>query len=369
MRNRSIMAGKLFALLSISITSSGLKAQYVSLDQQEIRKLQHLHVSDTGVRKIYDSFQRLADESLQEAPHPIDTIRTEGLLKGNPKKTATAFALTDMSKMYALALVFRVSRDKKYLEKAAAYLKAWAEYNTPNGDPIDDTNLDNAIEAYDLVAADLSHTDAVIIRNWLKRTAATEISSPHNRLNRATSYNNWNSHRLKIIGEIAFAIRDTALQIYAIGGLRTQLEKNLNPDGSSIDFALRDALHYHVYDLEPLLKLAIVLRRATRVNYYLYQSATTSSIQKSVNWLVPYLDGEKTHPEYVNSTVNFDRERAKNKEAAFTIGALFDPKNGISTLLLAAYFDTSLLPVARKLLATDARYPTWQTVINYLVKE
>ena len=360
---------KLYILLSISLTGTALQAQYVSLDQQEIIRLQHLTASDTGVQHFYDGFQRLADRALKEDPHPIDTIRTEGLLKGNPKKTATAAALTDMPKMYALALVFRMSRDKKYLEKVAEYLKAWAGYNTPNGDPIDDTNLDAAIEAYDLVAADLSPSDALLIRNWLQRTAEIEISSPRNQPNRQTSYNNWHSHRLKIIGEIAFAIRDTALQNYAIGALKTQLERNLNPDGSSIDFTLRDALHYHVYDLEPLLQLAIVLQRATKVNYYGYPSATGSSIQKSVNWLLPYLDGEKTHPEYVNSTVNFDQQRAKNNEAGFTIGAAFDPKNGIPVLLLAAYFDPSLLPLARKLLATDTPYPAWQTVLNHLAQQ
>jgi hypothetical protein len=344
------------------------KAQYVSLDQPAITRLEQLIASDPEVKKLYDKFQHLADQTLMEQPQPIDTIRTEGLLKGNPKKTATAQALRDMPKMYALALVYRVSHNKSYLEQANAYLKAWAINNTPNGDPIDDTNLDNAIEAYDLLKSELSPTNESTIRAWLKQTAAAEISSPHNRLNRATHFNNWNSHRLKIIGEVAFAINDTTLQHYTIEGLKTQLEHNLNPDGSSIDFVSRDALHYHVYDLEPLLKLAIVLQRATGVNYYPYQSASTSSIQKSVNWLLPYLTGEKTHPEFVNSTVNFDKERAKNNEPGYQSGTMFDPKNGINTLLLAARFDADLLPVARRLLESDASYPAWQTALNSVMK-
>lgn len=363
--NQFILSLLCFIISCISLES---KAQFVSLNQPEITRLEHLIASDTTVKKLYDKFQHQADQALTEQPQPIDTIRTEGLLKGNPKKTATALALRDMPKMYALALVYRISHNKSYLEQAITYLKAWATNNTPNGDPIDDTNLDNAIEAYDLLKPELSPANESIIRAWLKQTAAAEISSPHNRPNRATHFNNWNSHRLKIIGEIAFAINDTALQNYSITGLKTQLEHNLNPDGSSTDFISRDALHYHVYDLEPLLKLAIVLQRATGINYYPWQSPTTSSIQKSVNWLLPYLTGEKTHPEFVNSTVNFDKQRANNNEPGYKSGTLFDPKNGIATLLLAAGFDSDLLPIARRLLESDASYPAWQTVLNTIMK-
>lgn len=388
------MNHKYFLFLVLSFVSVTLQAQYIGLNQREIKRLQHLIVvgkdgksgMDKGTgegtgpagkagnpgsveaTRFYASFQQVAKKALTETPNPIDTLRTEGLLKGNPRKTATALALTDMPRIYALALVYRVGRDKKYLGKAGEYLRAWATKNTPNGDPIDDTNLDNAIEAYDMIKKDLPSAEESIIKDWLKRTADIEISSPRNLPSRWTSYNNWHSHRLKIIGEIAFAIGDTALQNYTIRGLRTQVERNLNPDGSSIDFALRDALHYHVYDLEPLLKLAIVLQRATGMNYYVYQSPTGSSIKKSVDWLTPYLNGEKTHPEFVNSTVAFDRERAKNNEADYKAGSLFDPKNGVRTLLLGARFDVDLLPIARKLLLTEDRYPTWQSFVNGLDK-
>jgi len=357
-----------YLLLVFSFIGGALKAQYVGPGQPEIKKLKTLIAKDAEVKKYYTAFREKADQSLGEDPHPIDTIRSEGLLEGNPKKTATRSALTDMPKIYALALVYRVSGEAKYLEKVTAYLKAWATQNTPNGDPIDDTNLDNPIEAYDMVKDKLSTADANVVQTWLKRTAEAEINGRHNRPKSGTATNNWNSHRLKIIGEIAFATGDTALQNYTINGLKKQVEINLNPDGPSTDFVSRDALHYHVYDLEPLLKLAIVLQRATGVNYYTWQSPSTASIQKSVDWLLPYLNGQKTHPEFVNSTVPFDRARANNGEAAYKSGTLFDPKNGIHTLLLAAWFDAGVLPLARQLLNTQDRYPAWQSVVNEILK-
>jgi hypothetical protein len=369
---------RLFYLLIVFLSAAApLSAQYVGPGQLAIDRLKTwLAAGDDGpegraeVKKFYANFRQTADRSLTEEPHPIDTIRSEGLLEGNPKKTATRSALTDMPKIYALALVYRVSGEAKYLEKVLAYLKAWATLNTPNGDPIDDTNLDNAIEAFDMVKESLSPADAGVITTWLKRTAEAEISSRHNRPGSGTATNNWNSHRLKIIGEIAFTLRDTALQNYTISGLKRQVEINLNPDGSSKDFVSRDALHYQVYDLEPLLKLAIVLERATGVNYYTWQSPSAASIQRSVDWLLPYLNGQKTHPEFVNSTVPFDQTRAKNNEAAYKSGTLFDPKNGITTLLLAARFDTAMLPLARHLMGSNEtdRYPAWQTVLNGLTK-
>jgi hypothetical protein len=362
---------RLYLLLFVFfIAAAPLSAQYVGLGQPEIKQLKTLIAKDADVKRYYTSFHEKADRSLTEEPHPIDTIRSEGLLEGNPKKTATRSALTDMPKIYALALVYRVSGEAKYLEKVTAYLKAWATQNTPNGDPIDDTNLDDAIEAFDMVKEKLSTADIGVIAAWLKQTAETEISSRHNRPGSGTATNNWNSHRLKIIGEIAFTLRDTALQNYTVSGLKKQVEINLNPDGSSKDFISRDALHYHVYDLEPLLKLAIVLQRATDVNYYTWQSPSTASIKKSVDWLLPYLNGQKTHPEFVNSTVPFDQARAKNNEAAYKSGTLFDPKNGIRTLLLMAWFDAGVLPLTCHLLGSDEadRYPAWQSVVNGLAK-
>jgi Alginate lyase len=361
----------LFLLPLVACTN--LNAQYVGLGQKEIRELRDLLKGDGGgdgsAKKLYDSLLQLALGALRADLHPIDTIRTEGLLQGDPRKTATQSALQDMRKMYALALVYRVSGNRRYLDKAAIFLQAWAAVNHPKGDPIDDTNLDPAIEAFDMLKEGLTAEQATAIRDWLRLTAETELTAIYNRQNRATSHNNWHSHRLKIVGEIGYAIGDTALEGYAIRGLMAQIGTNLNPDGSSADFLTRDALHYHVYDLEPLLKLAIVIRRATGADYYSWQASSGSSIRRSVEWLLPYLNGQKTHPEFVNSTVEFDRRRAQNGEAAYRAGTLFDPKNGVAVLVLAAYFDPEpeLMPLARRLIGSEDHYPVWQAVVNALM--
>ena len=334
----------------------------VGIGVQGVRQLKELMRSDKKVQSLYDEIQRFADAALGEDPNPIDTIRTEGLLQGDPRKTATWEALRDMHKMYALALAYRVTGKREYLNKATVYMIAWADSNFSRGDPIDDTNLDPAIEAYDMIKGELVSGEVKRISGWLRRTVDAEINGRYNLPQRATSHNNWNSHRLKVVGEIAYAIGDKKLEDYAINGIKQQIGSNLQADGSSEDFISRDALHYHVYDLEPLLKLAIVLERATGVDYYSYQAPSGSSLKKSVAWLLPFLDGRKTHAEFVNSTVEFDRRRAQNGQAEYKAGTLFDPKNGVATLVLAAYFDEGLLQPARRLLGSDEKYPNWQSV-------
>lgn len=340
----------------------------VGLSTDEVRQLKELARANATVRAYLDSAQAAADATLEADPNPIDTLRTEGLLQGDPRKTATWEALRDVHKMYTLAVTYRITRQREYLDKASVFLIAWADSNFSRGDPIDDTNLDPAIGAYDMLKGDLVPGERKRISRWFSRVANAEIHARFNDSNRATAHNNWNAHRLKIVGEIGFAIGDKALQAYAIAGIKEHIGRNLLPDGRSEDFVSRDAIHYHLYDLEPLLKLAIVLKRATGLNYYTYQAPSESSLQKSVEWLLPYLDGRQTHAEFVNSTVGFDKRRAQNGESSYKAGTEFEPKSAVPTLILAAYFDNKLMDLARRLLGSDEQYPTWQAVLNGLTK-
>ncbi len=347
----------IFVLLSASA-----HAQYVGLTNAEIGKLKQLIEQDASAKAEYKKLEAIADESLNVNPSPIDTITLEGKLQGDPKKTASNLAVKDMARMYGSALVYKVENDKEYLKNAVQYLLAWAKVNHSKGDPIDDTNLDPAIETYDMLKANINPANNAVIVNWFKEAANAEIKTWNPA--KVNGYNNWTSHRLKIIGEIGFAINDADLQKIAIDGIKKQIALNLYADGSGFDFKERDALHYHAYTLEPLLKLAIVLKRATGVDYYTYVSDKQSSIKKSVEWFAPYLNGEKTHAEFVNSNVAFDKKRAANGEADYKAGSLFNPVNGIKAMSLAGYFDPQYIAIVKKVKATDKTYPDWQSVLN-----
>jgi hypothetical protein len=360
---------RFFALaIILAATCIFANAQIVSLNESEVARLKRLVQTDKSAAKQFSFFQKRADESLESESNPIEIITTEGRLKGDPLKTATIEALGDMPKIYALAVVYRVSADEKYLQKATEFLKAWAAKNKPTGDPIDETNLNEAFESYDLIKENLSDVDKTVIENWFRRVAQAEIAFAEKKKGKASSINNWNSHRLKILGEIAWTINYDDLKNSTIEKLKTQLSANLNADGTSWDFLERDALHYHTYDLEPLLELAIIIKRGTETDFYKYETDKGASIAKSVQFLVPFVTGEKTHPEFVNSKVQFDRDRAKNGEQGYISGTIFKPTEGFKTLSLAAWFDPSLSDVVRKARNADSKFPNWQTVLNEVTR-
>ncbi|MFC1224326.1 alginate lyase family protein [Pedobacter sp. BG31] len=341
-------------------------AQLVSLNNDEIKKLKAQIKNAGQTKKLYQGFEKAALNYLNETPNPIDTIRTEGLLKGNPKKEKTRSALADMNKMFALALQYRITDDRKYLNKCAEFLGAWAKINKPDGDPIDDTNLDKAIEAYDLIRRDLAGKDKQQIDQWLTETASAEINSKRMKTGRATAINNWNAHRLKEVGEIGYVLNNQEFIKWTIENLKSHININLFSDGTSLDFKERDAMHYHIYDLEPMLKLAIMIDRAKGPDFYTYQSPKGSSIKKSVEWLIPYINGEKQHEEYVHTTVKFDRDRAKNNEPGFAPGTMFKPDLALPVLKLAVYFDVNQADLLKRLINNRN---DWQTIPDELKRE
>jgi hypothetical protein len=304
---------------------------------------------------------------LTAVPSPADTILTEGILQGDPRKIKTWESLNDMQKVYALSLAYQINGDKKYLSKASEFLGAWAKSNRPQGNPINDTNLDRIIFAYDLLKKDITPELNSDVITWLKEVADQQIKSYDKAVKRGKpSVNNWNSHRIKEVAEVAWAINNAELKSWAINAYKAQIEVNLLPDGSTTDFHERDALHYHVYGVDPLLVAATIIARGSSFegNPYTFTSKSGSSLKKSIDWLIPFFTGEKTHAEWVNSKVAFDKKRAANGEKGYIAGTLFKPAEARTSIALAQYFEPQLLTIYRKEGKKDTKYPNFQFVLN-----
>lgn len=355
--------GLIFSLLFISWN---LKAQYVSLNQQEIHQLKRLSENNNTVAHLINRFRQQADQALNEKPQPIEKIRSEGLLMGDPLKIASLKAVQDADKIYALALMYRLDSVSTYRHRVITFLKAWAEVNQASGNPIDETKLEPAIIGYDLLRSGLGKSDREQIDHWFKSIADAEIHSSYARPGRGTAINNWNAHRIKIITMIDFTLHNHADDKFIKQQLADHLAINLYPDGTSLDFKERDALHYHIYDLESLLQTAIILKRATGTDYFHMASYTGSSIKKSVDFLVPFVTGEKKHTEFVNSKAAFDRARAANQEKGYQ-QVDFIPSTGIYVLTLAAYFDP-VYALAVQHGASGSQLLNWQMILNKIRK-
>ena len=358
---------KLACSLALIATVFTATAQIVSLNKKELALMRKAIKTDTAYQRVFSPYQKAADEALTSTPNPIAEILSQGLLAGDPRKTASLKAVEDAYKTYALALVYKLSGKKEYLNKATGFLISWAKLNKSSGDPINDTKLEDMVTAYDLLRNDIVSGDKAVIDGWMRQIADAEVNSASAKAGRGTAINNWNSHRIKMITLIAYTLHDDSYNTIITGELEKQLNVNLNPDGTTHDLMERDAFHYQTYDIEPLLSACIAIYRATGKNYFTWQTANGSSIKKCVDYMVPFMTGEKTHPEFVHSTVSFDLKRAQNNEKGYAPGTLFEPKNGIDMFALAGFFDSGYQNIIRKA-ANDMLYLNWSMALNSFKK-
>jgi hypothetical protein len=340
------------------------KGQFLSLNKTELKKLIVIIKSDSSAQKAFRTLEKQAKIALNQEPQPIYTIISEGHLATDPKKIETLEALADLNKIYALAYVSKITNNEEYFNKCLQYITAWATTNQAIGNPINESKLDPLFEAYDLIKDEVKVAEKQVIEKWFRQIANAEIATQHNLLKKKSTYNNWNSHRIKIITNIAYLLDDKSYKLFVDSNFKQQIAMNLYADGSGFDFKERDALHYHHYTLEPLLTAAIIIKRAIDFDYYNYVSTSGSSIQKAVAFLVPYATGEKTHAEFVNSRAPFDKKRANNNEPDYLIGVDFAPKKALDVFISASYFNHDYLEIVNLLTENKSKYANWQCVLN-----
>ncbi|MDB6140281.1 MAG: alginate lyase [Verrucomicrobiaceae bacterium] len=351
------------ALLLFLAAEDVASAQQIALSAAQQTMLRGLVARDKEAARQFSKIRAGADEALAASPNPVAVIESEGRLKSDPGKISTAKSLGDMRKVETLGWAFAVTGKAPFGEKTKEFVLAWARTNEPRGDPINETKLEPLLMGYDLTQSVFSPAEKGEVNAWLRKIA-TALIDHQKKKGAATSFNNWHSHRLKMLGLCGWLLGDPALIARAVSGYREQISKNLLPDGSSFDFHERDALHYHCYDLEPLLTLATAAR-VQGIDLYHEAGGNGATLGKAVEFLVPYCEGSQIHAEYVNSKVAFDRKRAEAGQGEFAIGHAFDPREGIPVLELAASFDEKFAVVlARMKGRKTAHGSSWAMVIG-----
>lgn len=288
------------------------------------------------------------DQQKDRAPQPVAGVHTEHTLQGDPDREQSIVAERDLDFMLEEALAWRAGAGSDHLAIADRFLSAWVTTYQPDFNPIDETRFDALIETYAITRDALSKPTRKASEQLLRSWATGYLDRMDDALARgarqASWVNNWQSHRVKLVTMMAAALQDHDLFVRARMAARRQLAVNLRPAGETLDFGERDALHYVVYDLEPLLRASLV---AASVGEDWYHLKAKASLADAVAWLLPYANRERQHQEFVHSTVSFDAERARHGEKGYS--GLFDPKNAAQAMWLAASLDPSYLPVAKGL--------------------
>ena len=205
--------------------------------------------------------------ALNEQPKALAKLHTEGTLPHEGIYDESVEAEKDLDLMRDAALAWRATGDDRYLRLVDRLLYAWVTTYQPSFNPIDETHFEVAdprlrhdrerAARQDAQRGDGVHHEA---REWLHRG-----DRQRNRVRCTGTYrNNWQSHRIKLIAMAAFTL-DNRKMINAAQRLFVEhIGDNIAPDGSTVDFAERDALHYVTYDLQPLVTAALAARRHNR---------------------------------------------------------------------------------------------------------
>jgi hypothetical protein len=331
----------------------------VSVKPDEVERLRTLVSKDAQAAAQFAKLRSAADKALDDKPSPVEVIVSAGVLASDPAKVKTVAALGDMAKIEALAWTAVVTGEEKYMAKTRDFVLAWASVNKPDGNPINDTTLEPLIEAYDITRPGFTSSNRARIDQWLE-SLAEKIVQDHSK----QPQKNWESHRIKIVGLAALVLQNKKLEDVAKQSYMKQMENNFDATGASVDFKERDALHYHLYAVRPLLTFACAEKRSGD-NLYAYAAPNGVTLQKAVDFVVPFALGKQKHVEFEKTKGAFDKKRAAAGEDEYKPHA-WEPRTALSLFTEAGCLNPSYDATATTIADTSSKYANWRSVLNAL---
>ncbi len=289
-------------------------------------------------------------------PSPMQQVHTESMLAGQDIYIQSIKSEKDLRLMLVSAIAWKNGMGNVWFEASKEYLLAWIKTYEPEYHPINETVFDQLIQTYAIIKSNLSPQERSDINKYLYNWANGYITRINNAPKGISWYSNWQSHRIKLITLIAVATDNDHLFNESRRLFQKQIEENMNSEGEVVDFKQRDAIHYVVYDLQPLLQAALAAMSRGE-DWYHWIAPNNASLEKGVNWLTPYVTGEKTHNEFINSKIKLDAIRKQRGLKNFN--GIFRPEEAKSVYWLASAFNVSYEPLALKLLAKPPLIMDW----------
>jgi hypothetical protein len=333
--------------------------QSLTFTPSQQQRLNALVNSDPHVRQLWRSVDSQAEAACSIQPQPLAVIHFEGMLDTHPDRIESTRQLADMDRLAVLNFAYAASGKEAYAQAMRTYVLAWSHTFQPTGNTINENILYAVLVGYDLLGPHWSSAEKNAIEDWMKRIVELEIASIPLRPN--TVNNNWQTKRLNLIGTVGVICSQPELIAYAQNGYREYLSTGLFADGTSIDFHRRDALSYHQSGLKSMVVLARQLEQVG-LDLWREQAENGASAARSIDWLIPYVDGTQVHEEWVKTSSTLDRQRAEAGIPFFKTGKLYEPLNALELYELASYFDPRYLEITRLLTHSPGdRFPTWLT--------
>jgi hypothetical protein len=368
------MRSALFSLLMWCLLTSGVGAaaadeavvgefsipSVIPLTGEQREALRELVEHDPEAAALADQAREHAEPALDDEPRPIEVIHYEGLVNTNPKRIETVAHLRDMTKIAWLLRHWQATGDERAAEALRRLTIAWTRTYRLTGNDVNENKFFPMLVAYLALRDTFDDAPRESIDRWVR-----ELGELHRRAVAESDHltNRYGKH-VRLLAIAGMILDERAWIDEARAGVKRFVTHSLFADGTSLDLKRRDTLTYHASSLKKPLDLAIMLGPAGR-DLYGWTSPDGGSLQRSVEYVVPYAMGRKQRREWENSQIDLDRRRAEAGLEKYRRGRLYDPQDAQSLMEKASYFDPELMRVVHHLTEDAAeRFPTWQTLIN-----
>lgn len=330
------------------------------LSAAQLEALRKLAEVDPEAGAIVEEIKRQALTLLDLRPRPLEMIHYEGLVNTDPRRIATVAKLNQMSDVAWLVRYWQVSGDERAASTLRQIIVAWTDTYKLTGNDVNENKFRPLLVAYHALREGFDPEPREPIDAWVERLGELHAEAVRN----SRHFTNRYGKHIRLTALAGMILDRREWVDLAHQGVKRFVTESLRPDGSSHDFETRDTLTYHISALRPPIELAMITGDQGR-ELYTWESPEGGSLKKSVDFVVPYAMGEKTHKEWVDSKVDLDRRRAEAGLETYQPGRLFDPKDALRVMEEASFFDPLLMKVVHHLHDSDAeRFPTWQTLVN-----
>ena len=231
---------------------------------------------------------------------------------------------SEMKAIHQLCLAYAFSQDKKYLDKAVEYLKAWAAINIAvSKSNIHEEAYNSAVEGYSMIRKVINVSDREIIDGWVRKRVDVFVKDNDLRVN------NWGTCLLYQYYLFGTVLEDATIVNKYKNSYSTWVKGNLYPNGTTTDLLGRDAFAYHAYDLlffARLCHLTAMTEGYQQANdLYTRDVNWGASIKNCVNFWKPFLTDTKkyTHLEFVETEYAPDKNRSDYNKPYSPSGTLY----------------------------------------------
>ena len=326
------------------------------LNQPALAALRQLVKADSEATALAAAVAAMAAPLSSNEPQPLPVIRYEGLVNTHPERLATVAKLRSMDDVALLLQHWQASGDAVAAATLVRHIAAWSATYQPTGNDVNENKLTPLLVAWHALRPQAdqelrSRVDAWVVDLGTRHARA--VGESRELTNRYTKH-----VRLAVYCGLAIGRQEWV----ALGreGIERFVASSLRANGGSLDLERRDSLTYHCSALVPALDLAQILGPEGR-RLYAWTAPSGGSLRASVDFVVPYATGERRRKEWVNSTVELDRQRAAAGLEKYGAGREFEPAQAADLMEAASAFDARLVPVWNRLAGVTAkRFGSWR---------